>query len=132
MTSTTINSFELFCESRDTRNACESRDDSKDIENCPEFPDAHLSSGLLLVMLLLTIFGLAGGVWVVLIAACVLIVGLSLGIIWKLHFPLQVDSIINLSPSINRSNRWSNAKTHWLKQNDRKIFFDGALDGYYM
>lgn len=127
-----INSLELLDLSRAAQNCDAVPDESKDIENCPSFPDANLSSGILLSLVLLGIYGLAGGVVVLLIAACVLIVGLGLGIIWKRHFPYRIGSITKPVPAVNRSYQWTNVKTHWLKQNDGRIFFDTALGGCYL
>lgn len=129
---TIINSFESLDELRDNRCGCESLDESKDIENCPKFPDAHLSSGILLTMLLVAIYSFIGGVSVIVIAACIVIVGLGLGLLWKHHFPYRVYSITTVPLSSSKSYQWTNAKTHWITQNDRRIFFDTALNGYYM
>ena len=100
--------------------------------NCPRFPDANLSSGILLSLVLLGIYTLAGGVMVIVIAACVLIVGLGIGVFWKHHFPYQISSITKPIPAIDKPYQWTNVKTHWIKQNDRRIFFDTALDGCYL
>jgi len=100
--------------------------------NCPRLPTENLSSGILLSLVLLGIYSLAGGVMVIVIAACVLVVGLGAGIIWKRHFPYQISSIANPIPAIDKSYQETNARTHWMKQNDRRIFFDTALDGCYL
>ena len=100
--------------------------------NCPKFPDTILSSGILLSLVLLGIYTLAGGVVVIVIAACVLIVGLGVGIIWKRHFPYQISSIAKPIPAIDNPYQWTKVETHWIKQNDRRIFFDAALDGSYI
>jgi len=127
-----INSLELLDQSRAAQNFDAVPDESKDIENCPRFPDANLSSGILLSLVLLGIYSLAGGVVVLVIAACVLIVGLGLGIIWKRHFPYQISSITKPIPAISKSYQLTNVKTHWMKQNDGRIFFDAPLGGCYI
>jgi len=125
-----INSLELLDQSRAAQNCDTVPDESKDIENCPSFPDMNLSGGILLSLVLLGIYSLAGGVVVLVIAACVVIIGLGLGIIWKRYFPYQINSITK--PAIDKSYQWTNVNTHWMKQNDRRIFFDTALDGCYL
>lgn len=132
MNSTIINRLVLLDKLRNNQTSCEPIDESKDIENCPKFPDAHLSSGLLLTMLLIGIYSFAGGVTVIAFAACVLIVGLGLGIFWKRHFPYRVNSITSVPLPRNNSYQWTKATPHWIKQNDTRIFFDAALNGYYL
>jgi hypothetical protein len=90
--------------------------------NCHSFPDANLSSGILLSLVLLGIYSLTGGVVVFVIAACVLIVGFGVGIIWKRHFPYQIGSVTEPIPAINKSYQWTSVKPHWMKQNDGRIF----------
>lgn len=110
-------------EPRDTRDCRVLRDQSSDNENCATFPDAHLASGLLLTLVLFAIYCVsAGGVFVIVIAACVVIVGLGLGSIWKRYFPYQVCGL---------NNHATNLETRWSKGNDKKIFFDAPLIGCY-
>jgi hypothetical protein len=77
--------------------------DYVDAQNTQRFPEGLLYSGLLLSGTLLTIYCLAGGMFVFVTIACVLILGSGLGIALKRYDPYTLLScfsgVVSLTPS---------------------------------
>jgi hypothetical protein len=78
-----------------------------DIQNRRKLPDLFLWSGILLFVVLLTIFCLTGGVLPLITIVCVLVLGSALGVILKQYFPYRVLSCLSgfiwLTPSTSRT-----------------------------
>lgn len=125
------NCIEFLKGSCDTQNCSEHPDTAKETDHGPMWLDTDLAAVILLSMVLLAIYAFAGGIVVVVIAACVLIIGFGFGIIWNRLFPYQVYSITKIQP-IDNSSEWTSPKTHWMTQNNQRIFFDTALGGCYL
>lgn len=80
---------------------------------------AQALSGILISLVLLAIYCLAGGMLVIVVAGCVLIIGSGLGIIWHQHFPYRMCSVINSAAAESRA------------QSEEKIFLEPAFIGCY-
>lgn len=72
-----------------------------DAHNYKQLPDLFLCSGILLILVLLSIFTYVGGVLSLITIVCVLGLGFGLAVVLKRYFPFEITSCgtIMVTPS---------------------------------
>jgi|GEM_PF-6532203 len=119
MKTISTNSLEALAESPYSPDDREASSEATDTKSSLSLADAEALSGILVSLVLFAIYCLAGGVLVIVVAGCVLIIGSGLGIIWHQHFPYRICSVLNSAAAKSRT------------QSEEKIFLEPAFSGCY-